>query len=306
MSTINVDNVLPQSNPRVKVGGADIEYDANRNLTIGDVISDSMSAYDNTVVGNNSLSLLTSGTNNTAVGAYVMSSCTTGASNVGMGHAVLSSITTGSSNTAIGSGAMASSVTGINNSAFGTNALTNGASGNNNVAVGSYAGLSASGNNNVYIGYLSAQLQTSGNNNITIGNNASNSTITASDEITLGNSSNAVLRCAVTTITSLSDERDKKDIKDLPVGLDFLNGLRPVQFVWNEREKEGRKKIKDFGFIAQDLKKSQEDAKMADVLKLVYEANPEKLEASYGKLIPILVKAVQELSAKVAALESAK
>jgi hypothetical protein len=37
----------------------------------------------------------------------------------------------------------------------------------------------------------------------------------------------------------------------------------------------------------------------------VYDANPEKLEASYGKLIPVLVKAIQELSAKVTALENA-
>ena len=32
--------------------------------------------------------------------------------------------------------------------------------------------------------------------------------------------------------------------------------------------------------------------------------NPNKLEAKYGNLIPALVKAVQELSTKVAALEA--
>ena len=51
------------------------------------------------------------------------------------------------------------------------------------------------------------------------------------------------------------------------------------------------------------MKKSQEDAEKAEVLKLVYDENPEKLEASYGKLIPILVKAIQELTAKVEQLE---
>jgi hypothetical protein len=39
-------------------------------------------------------------------------------------------------------------------------------------------------------------------------------------------------------------------------------------------------------------------------LKLVYESNPEKLEASYGKLLPILVKAIQELAAEVEALKA--
>jgi hypothetical protein len=90
----------------------------------------------------------------------------------------------------------------------------------------------------------------------------------------------------------------------LRAGLNFINGLRPVEFVWDDRDEEGRHNVADFGFIAQDLKAAQEDAEMADVLKLVYESNPEKLEASYGKLLPILVKAIQELAAKVELLEN--
>ena len=100
----------------------------------------------------------------------------------------------------------------------------------------------------------------------------------------------------------MSDARDKKEIVELPVGLEFIEGLKPVSFVWDDRNEEGKHDVKDFGFIAQDLKKSQEDAELSDMLKLVYEENPEKLEASYGKLIPILVKAIQELSAEVKSL----
>ena len=36
---------------------------------------------------------------------------------------------------------------------------------------------------------------------------------------------------------------------------------------------------------------------------LVYDNNPDRLEASYGTLIPILVKAIQDLSEKVTTLE---
>ena len=89
----------------------------------------------------------------------------------------------------------------------------------------------------------------------------------------------------------------------LRAGLDFINALRPVEFIWDDRNEDGKHDIKDFGFIAQDLKKSQEKVEMADILKLVYEENPEKLEASYGKLIPILVKAIQELSAEIKLLK---
>ena len=40
------------------------------------------------------------------------------------------------------------------------------------------------------------------------------------------------------------------------------------------------------------------------ILDLVYEENPERLEVKQGKLIPVLTKAIQELSAKVEELET--
>ena len=39
-------------------------------------------------------------------------------------------------------------------------------------------------------------------------------------------------------------------------------------------------------------------------MDLVLEDNPDKLEATPGNLIPVLVNAIKELSAKVEALES--
>ena len=39
-------------------------------------------------------------------------------------------------------------------------------------------------------------------------------------------------------------------------------------------------------------------------MHLVDKTNPNKLEAAYSRLIPILTKAIQELSAKVTALEA--
>ena len=113
----------------------------------------------------------------------------------------------------------------------------------------------------------------------------------------MGNSSVATLRCAVTSITSLSDERDKSDIKDLEYGLAFIDALQPREFVWdnrpetrtefdedgNEAEVEfysANKGKKDFGFIAQEVRELDNDT-----LRLVYSENEEKLELSYGKLV---------------------
>ena len=210
---------------------------------------------------------------------------------------------------AVGIGALQSSQWASANVAIGSYALQSntgtGTFGIYNTAVGTMSGQNITdGSNNTIIGNFSASSLTTGNNNIVIGSTASTATATSSNSVTLGNASITSLRCAVTSITSLSDARDKKEVEDLNVGLDFIDGLRPVKFVWDDRDEAGKHDIADFGFIAQDLKAAEEAVEMADILKLVYDENPEKLEASYGKLIPILVKAVQELSAEVKQLKS--
>ena len=56
------------------------------------------------------------------------------------------------------------------------------------------------------------------------------------------------------------------------------------------------------GFIAQELQAAMPNGEN-DILDLVYESNPEHLEAKYGNLVPILTKSVQELAEKSAVLE---
>jgi hypothetical protein len=109
----------------------------------------------------------------------------------------------------------------------------------------------------------------------------------------LGNSSIATLRCNATTITSVSDVRDKTNIQPIPAGLDFISKLNPVKFTWNMRD-GGKVGTDEFGFIAQDLQYVQ-DVTGIKYPNLVYENDPEKLEASYSVLIPSMVKAIQEL-----------
>jgi len=118
----------------------------------------------------------------------------------------------------------------------------------------------------------------------------------------LGNASVATLRCAVTSITAISDGRDKTDVKPLEAGLDFVKALNPVSFTWDMRD-GAKVGDADTGFIAQELQAAQEETNTV-IPGLVYDSNPEKLEASYGKLLPVLVKAVQELSAENAALKA--
>jgi hypothetical protein len=287
MSQINVDNVLPQSAGIVDVNGVTIEG-ANGSVYLGNA-SNIPNTLNSVIVGGGAAPSLT-GQSNVAIGRTAMLNATTGFSNVAVGASAGQSLTTGIANVLIGSTA-------------GNNISTGPA----NVCVGQGAGsnLAANSSSNTFVGDQTGTGigNLTGFGNTCLGANATPSSASAFLEFTLGSSVN-VLRCQQTSITSLSDARDKKEIEELPVGLDFVKGLKPVKFVWDERDENGRHEVKDFGFIAQDLKKSQEDANLAETLKLVYESNPEKLEASYGKLIPVLVKAIQELTAKVETLEA--
>ena len=166
---------------------------------------------------------------------------------------------------------------------------------NQNTAYGiSAANSLTTGANNTIIGYNSGASLQSGSNNIIIGSNAAASTASISNEITLGNNSISVLRCQANSITTLSDLRDKKNIEEIPVGLNFINEITPVKFDWNTRD-GSKVDITDFGFIAQDLQNAETTVNIK-VPHLIHDNNPDKLEASYGALIPIMVKAIKELS----------
>ena len=217
---------------------------------------------------------------------------------------------TGGSNVFIGGGAgvgSGSSFSSPFNVGVGASALQNVSGGGYNTAVGTEAGDKiTTGTNNLILGYSAASSGTNdlttGTNNTVIGYNAATSSATVSNTVTLGNSSITTLRCQVTTITSLSDARDKANIGELPAGLNFVKALRPVEFDWNMRD-GGKVGVYDTGFIAQELKAAQESTGV-NIPGLVFEDNPDRLEAGYGKLIPVLVKAIQELNAKVEYLEA--
>jgi hypothetical protein len=197
---------------------------------------------------------------------------------------------TSSSNVAIGKGALNTTVC-----AFG------------NVVIGDSAGgfICEGAIGNVVIGFDAGRTNALSDNNILIGRNALAAVAGATNSITFGDANITVIRSAVTSITALSDARDKTDITALPVGLDFVNSLKPVKFTWELREpNEVKDGTSESGFIAQDLKDLQEQFGVEGYLGLVYDANPDRLEASPGKLIPVLVKAIQELSDEVTTLRS--
>ena len=215
--------------------------------------------------------------------------------NSGFGRRALYNLTTGEHNSSVGNVSLYNLTTGSSNIAMGTAAGYSITSGSNNTMLGHQAGYSQ---NNSQTNAL-----TTGSNVMCLGNQSMPSSPTATNEITLGDDDITSLRCNVQTISSLSDERDKTAIEDLPYGLDFINDMRPVKFTWNRRDGSYGAKP-DMGFIAQELREVEMDHGSGSRTRLVNDNNPSKLEADYVRSYPILVKAVQELSAKCDALEA--
>ena len=94
--------------------------------------------------------------------------------------------------------------------------------------------------------------------------------------------------CSSNTWTS--DRRKKQNIQPLILtGLDVINKLKPVTFEWIKVEDDGMKGTQ-MGFIAQELE---------EVLpSMVVTANNDEQSKAvkYNELLPVLVKAIQELS----------
>lgn len=277
---------------------------ASNNVAIGqNVLAANTTGADNTAVGAFALDANTVGTQNTAIGSNALGANTTGTLNTAVGHLAADAVNTGSEITAVGANAAGAITTGTQSVAIGSYALLTATTPSRNTAIGTNAlQVCTTGANNTAVGWSAGGNITTGTNNTLIGHNASASAATVSNEITLGDASVATIRAQVTTITALSDARDKTDIAPLSAGLAFTNALKPVAFTWNMRD-GGKVGVPDTGFIAQDLKAVQEQTGVS-IPGLVYESNPDRLEAGYGKLLPVLVKAIQELSAEVESLKA--
>ncbi len=250
-------------------------------------------AIPNTFLGLNSGNLTFDAVANTGIGASALFSLADGSYNTALGANALNLLDNGQYNTAIGYGAM------MNSSSQGELVQ---AQVIRNVSIGYLSGTDVYGSNNTIVGTMAGNSRMYNLANVTLIGYDAEPSGDASNEITLGNSSVTSLRCKVTSITSLSDARDKKNIKDMDLGLDFIMKLRPRVYHWDRRDwydngkNDGSKMsaTPTAGFIAQELD-SLQMSEHVEWLDLVLKTNPDKLEATPGNLFPVVVKAVQDL-----------
>ena len=133
----------------------------------------------------------------------------------------------------------------------------------------------------------------------------SNSSATLTDgSMGIGSSSHrfGTIFAATGTINT-SDKNEKNTIIESDLGLDFINKLKPISFKWNNTNLDSKT---HYGLVAQDIQEilSLEGKTNQDFAALNIPTEG-SMGLNYSEFISPLIKAIQELSAKVAALEAA-
>lgn len=147
--------------------------------------------------------LVANGTCNSVLGAYAMNKSTSGGFNTVAGYETAYNLTTGGYNVGVGAYAMREANVASYNTAVGYQALR-------------YAqdGSAFNFTNCAGLGY---DARVSGNNQIQLGNVDTSTYVYG-------------------TVQNRSDARDKTDVRDTGLGLEFIENLRPVDFRWDYRD----------------------------------------------------------------------
>ena len=317
--------------------------------------------------------------NSTAIGLDALINVTTGGNNTALGFSALKSNADGWYNVAIGAEAMKDAVgasvyynvaigsqslkntTGGTNVAIGVNTLLSNLDGDVNTAIGAYAmEKNTSGDGNTAVGNGALYNAVLRNNNTAIGNNALNgntlysnctglganaTALSADNQVQLGNSVTTTWTYGV--VQNRSDIRDKAEVRDTVLGLDFINELRPVDYKWDMREDYRAEMPSDLDVNATEEEKDAHKILMDEWLEsckidnlthdgthirsryhhgLIAQEVQDVIEASgvdfggfqdhkvngggdvlsigYSELIAPMIKAIQELTARINVLEN--
>jgi hypothetical protein len=208
----------------------------------------------------------TAGSNITALGYQAHYTATTGANNTAVGYQALYALTTAYGNTALGESVLVACTTGKFNCGIGYQALVNLTTGTGNIGI-QPAGTTESSNPVFNV--------TTENNRIAMGS---------------ANVTNAYVQVAWTVV---SDARDKTNFAPIGHGLSFVNQLNPISFQFKEsRDTDIPHGPVRYGFKAQEILALEGDNPV-----IIDNEDSEKLRYNGEALVPVLVKAMQELSA---------
>jgi hypothetical protein len=290
------------SNTALGSGALNANTTGSNNTASGrNALASNTTGFQNTASGVNALQSNTTGSGNTASGLQALRNNTTGFQNTANGQDALQNNTTGSNNTASGLQALRDNTTGVSNTANGLNALLSNTTGGSNTASGLNALLSnTTGGSNTASGSDALRNNTTGSGNTAINpRNSAGSYAPVFDPTTENNRfcmgstgvTNAYIQVAWTV---LSDARDKTNFAPVPHGLEFVKALQPTAYQFRTaRDSEETTGGVRYGFKAQDVL-ALEGANPV----IVDNEDEDKLRMIDSHMIPVLVKALQELNAK--------
>lgn len=294
-----------------------IGYNAYSGTVTEGVAHDVKTASFNTHVGYNA-GFNTNADFNQSLGSFALYANETGKANVAIGHQSNSSNVNANNNVTIGVDAMRNhnDDLGHDNTAIGTQCMLNIVTGNSNTAVGRNA--------------LSTTIAGNNANNFTgcVGLGA-NTRISGDYQMQLGNSGVTVYSYGA--VQNRSDLRDKADIQDTTLGIEFINKLRPVDYRWDYRddyvefyeeedefgqlitktrklEKDGSKKRIRYhhGLIAQEVRAVMDEmgVDFGGYQDHSVNGGDDVLSIGYEELIGPLIKSTQEMSSTIQGLET--
>ena len=276
------------SDDKLEIKASNIDFVVSGNITKNGAAfggRETKDAVNNVMVGAGT------GENNTALGANTLQNNTTGHTNIAVGKSALYKNTTGYRNMCVGYMALFDNTSGYSNTAIGDCALGSNTTGRYNSALGT----SSLGANTTY-SYCTG-----------VGHSAQ---VTGSNQVQLGSSSDTVY--AQKALVVRSDARDKLDIEDSPLGLDFIMKLRPRKYRMNSREayfeqgkerdftatNDGSKagKRPHYGLVAQEVKEVMNDlgVDFAGYLDSKIDGGEDVLSLGYAEFIAPMIKAIQQ------------
>ena len=221
----------------------------------------------------------------------------------------------------------------VNSRGFGTG------NGNSNLSLGNSSNTAAAGDHASHHNHSGTVLTTNNHSHNVNAIHTHNFTLAedphGNNEHNASFATNAQVNSAIAVHNAVhhSDIRLKEDIQPISLGLDFVEKLEPVDFKWkssyldesienNNIENSWKKNRTEVlsnlqqGFIAQDLQKAvYEYTGSNNALGAVYKKNfTDKEQKDYKddelghvdmqQLVPVLVKSIQQLSAKIKVLEA--
>jgi hypothetical protein len=222
----------------------------------------------NVAIGESSMRVNVSGNNNTALGVQTLY-CNTASNNTAVGFCALRANTTGTSNIALGANSGCAITTGACNVVIGSSTASSFATQNCNIIISDGAG--------------NIRMFTTGSTGFT-----GFGTTAPGFQVDINGTMRAV--CVIET----SSKRYKSSITNLPSQLTVVGKLRPVSFYWINPEQGNDLQ---FGLIAEEVKEV-----LPEVVTMNTNDEPEGI--SYTKLVPILVKAIQEMWEEITILKS--